>query len=139
MESCQQAAVRRRLGVGGLAVNPRIDATRFGSITIAGEEYEHDIVIRLDGAVKKRKKKLSKVIYGTSHTMSREEAKAVFEPGAERLIVGTGQSGALHLSDEAAEYFRKKGCAVDLHPTPRARAVWNATTGAAIGLFHVTC
>lgn len=120
-------------------MHPRIDASRFGSITIAGEEYEHDVVIRLDGAVKKRKKRLSKAVYGTSHTMSLEEAKAVFEPGAERLIVGTGQSGALNLSEEAAEYFRKKGCAVDLHPTPRAIAAWNAATGAAIGLFHITC
>jgi hypothetical protein len=120
-------------------VTPRIDATRFGSITIAGEEYEHDVIIRLDGAVKKRKKRLSKAVYGTSHTMSREEAKAVFEPGAERLIVGTGQGGALNLSEDAAEYFRKKGCAVELHPTPRAIAAWNAATGAAIGLFHVTC
>ena len=89
--------------------------------------------------MKKRKKKLSKAVYGTSHTMSRKEAKAVFEPGAERLIVGTGQDGALHLSEEAAGYFRKKACAVDLHPTPRAMTVWNAATGAAIGLFHVTC
>jgi len=120
-------------------VQPRIDATRFGSITIAGEEYEHDIVIRLGGVVKKRKKKLSKAVYGTSHKMSLGEAKAVFEPGAQRLIVGTGHSGALHLSDEAADYFRKQGCAVDLHPTPRAIAAWNAAKGAAIGLFHVTC
>ncbi len=120
-------------------MNPRIDATSFGSITIAGEEYDHDIVIRLDGAVKKRKKKLSKAVYGTAHTLSRAEAKAVFEPGAERLIVGTGQGDALHLADEAAGYFRKKGCAVELHPTPRAIAAWNAATGAIIGLFHVTC
>jgi hypothetical protein len=120
-------------------MKPRIDATEFGSIVIAGEVYDHDVVIRLDGAVKKRKKKLSKAIYGTSHTMSRDEAKAVFEAGAARLIVGTGQGGALGLSEEAMAYFRKKGCAVDLHPTPRAVAAWNAATGAVIGLFHVTC
>jgi hypothetical protein len=120
-------------------VRPRIGATEFGSITIAGETYGHDVVIRLDGAVKKRKKKLSKAVYGTSHTMSREEAKAVFEPGAERLIVGTGQGGALGLSAEAAAYFEKKGCAADLLPTPRAMIAWNAATGKVIGLFHVTC
>jgi hypothetical protein len=120
-------------------MKPRIDATQFGSITIAGEVYEHDVVIRLDGAVKKRKKKLSKAVYGTSHRMSLEEARSVFEPGAERLIVGTGQAGALGLSDEAAEYFRKKGCAVDMHPTPRAVTAWNAAAGTVIGLFHVTC
>jgi len=43
------------------------------------------------------------------------------------------------LSDEAADYFKKKRCAVDLHPTPRAIEDWNKAKGAVIGLFHVTC
>ena len=65
-------------------MQPRIDGTRFGSITIAGRAYEHDVVIRLDGRVKKRKKKLSKTRYGTSHKVSVEEARHVFEKGARR-------------------------------------------------------
>jgi hypothetical protein len=45
---------------GAPVMGPTIDGTAFGSITIAGEVYEHDVVIRLSGNVKKRKKKLSK-------------------------------------------------------------------------------
>ena len=48
-------------------MKPAIQKTKFGSITVGGEVYEHDIVIRLSGKVKKRKKKLSKQKYGTSH------------------------------------------------------------------------
>ena len=44
-----------------------IQGTEFGSITVADEVYDHDIVIRLSGKVKKRKKKLSKQEFGTSH------------------------------------------------------------------------
>lgn len=120
-------------------MKPQIDSTEFGSITIAGEVHQHDVVIRLDGKVKKRKKKLSKAIYGTSHTVSLEEAKSVFESGAKRLIVGTGQDGVLEFSTEAVEYLRKKGCAVDLSPTPKAIEAWNSAKGPAIGMFHVTC
>ncbi len=120
-------------------MRPSIDGTAFGSITIAGERYEHDVVIRLDGSVKKRKKKLSKAQYGTSHKVSLEEAEHVFESGAKRLILGTGHSGAVELSEEAAAYFRTKGCAVQLLPTPQAITAWNVTTGAVIGMFHVTC
>jgi hypothetical protein len=120
-------------------MRPRIDHTAFGSITIAGEAITHDVVIRLDGAVKKRKKKLSKAVYGSSHTVSLDEAKAVFESGAERLIVGTGQNGVLEFSDEALQYFRRKGCAVDLSPTPQAIMAWNAAKGKTIGMFHITC
>lgn len=97
------------------------------------------MIIRLDGRVEKRKKKLSKEIYGTSHIISLDEAKYVYEKGAERLIVGTGQSGMAKLSDETAEYLKSKGCRVDLQPTPEAIQLWNEAKGAVIALFHVTC
>jgi hypothetical protein len=42
-----------------------IEGTTFGTITIDGKTYEHDVVIRLSGEVVKRKKKLSKKYYGT--------------------------------------------------------------------------
>ena len=120
-------------------MKPRIDSTEFGSITIDGCVIEHDVIVRLSSKVKKRKKKLSKRVYGTSHTISLDEAKHVYEKGAERLIVGSGQQGMVALSDEAADYFERKGCAVELAPTPVAIRRWNTSKGAVIGLFHVTC
>jgi len=120
-------------------MKPRIDSTRFGSITIAGKEFEHDVIIRLDGEVEKRKKKLSKAIYGTSHVISLAEAKHIYEAGAEQLIIGTGQSGMAALSAEAADFFKRKECQVELLPTPKALRAWNEAKGAIIGLFHVTC
>jgi len=120
-------------------MRPRIDATQFGSITIDGSAIEHDVLIRLSGEIKKRKKKLSKAVFGSSHTISLEEAEYIFENGADRLIVGSGQNGMVTLSAEAAAYFRKEGVRVDLSPTPAAIHQWNKAKGAAIGLFHVTC
>jgi hypothetical protein len=120
-------------------MEPKIDRTMFGSITIDGEIYKRDVMIRLSGKVKKRKKKLSKAVYGTSHTISLDEAKHAYQKGAERLIIGTGQFGMVGLSDEAAEYFGRKGCQVDLLPMKEAIQVWNEAEGAVIGLFHITC
>ena len=120
-------------------MKPHIDGTKFGSITIAGEVHEHDVLIRLTGSVKKRKKKLSKARYGTSHKVSLEEAKHVFEPGARLLIVGTGQNGVLEFSSDASDYLRKNGCTVELLPTPQAVEAWNFAEGSVIGMFHVTC
>jgi hypothetical protein len=120
-------------------MKPRIDETTFGSITIAGKVWDHDVLIRLDGRVEKRKKKLSKAVYGTSHTISLDEAKHTYEKRAQRLFVGAGQYGLVNLSDEAAAYFERKECEVELLPTPEAIQAWNEAEGAVIGLFHVTC
>jgi hypothetical protein len=120
-------------------MKPEIDGTEFGSITIAGDRIEHDVLIRLSREVTKRKKKLSKAVYGTSHTISLAEAEYIYEKGAERLIVGSGQDGRMALSDEAANYFAKRKVMVDLAPTPEAVVRWNKAMGAVIGLFHLTC
>src|ERR1035437_1191522 len=112
---CRGARLRSMLGTINSCslrrdiMRPRIDGTQFGSITIDGSDIEHDVLIRLSGDIKKRKKKLSKAVFGTSHTISLDEAEYLFEKGAERLIVGSGQNGMVTLSDEAATYFKKKG------------------------------
>ena len=120
-------------------MKPIIDHTEFGTITIDGTVFDHDVLILPDGEVKKRKKKLSKAIYGPSHTLSLDEAKYVYKPGTARLIIGTGQYDNVRLSNEAADYFKRKGCQVDLAPTPKAIEIWNEADGAVLGLFHVTC
>ena len=47
-----------------------IERTTFGTITIDGKTYEHDVIIRLSGEVARRKKQLSKKYFGTSHVLS---------------------------------------------------------------------
>jgi hypothetical protein len=121
------------------AMEPRIDGTQFGSVTIDGEVFDHDVIIRLDGRVKKRKKKLSKAVYGTSHTISLAEAEHLYQEGVERLLIGSGQHGRVALSEEAAAYFAGNRCQVELLPTPEVIPVWNQAEGAVIGMVHVTC
>jgi hypothetical protein len=120
-------------------MRPRIEKTRFGSITVEGTVYEHDLLIRLDGEVQARPKELSKALYGSSHTISLAEAQYVYQEGVERLIVGTGLTGLTKLSEEAAAYLQDRGCRVDRYRTRRAIKAWNEAEGAAIGLFHITC
>lgn len=120
-------------------MRPHLDGTGFGWLEIDGERHEHDVLIRLDGRIKRRKKKLSKRVYGTSHTISLDEAEHVYEKGARLVVIGTGQHDNVRLSPEAEEYFERHECAVCLLPTPAAVARWNDEPKRAIGLFHVTC
>ena len=120
-------------------MDPIIDGTKFGSITIEGKSFNRDVIIRMNGDINKRKKKLSKAVYGTSHIMSVDEAEYVYEKGAELLIVGSGQYDTLKLSDEAKHYLSKKKCTVIIHDTPKAIQIWNKSPKNTIALFHLTC
>lgn len=124
-------------------MEPKITATRFGGITLQMAdrpvEYTHDILIGPDGRVSRRKKKLSKQVYGTSHRISLAEAEQIYRPDADQLLIGSGVFGLVKLSDEASAYFAEKGMSVTLQPTPKAATVWNEQSGRIIGLFHVTC
>jgi hypothetical protein len=117
----------------------RIERSEFGSITIDGKTYDHDVTIGLSGRVRKRKKKLSKRQYGTSHVLSKEEAKTVFEKGCDLIVIGSGQEGNVRLSPEAETYFAKKGCKVLLQPTQEAIQSFNRSAKRKIALMHVTC
>jgi len=116
-----------------------IEKTAFGSITIDGKTFDHDVIVQLSGKVIKRKKSLSKKHFGTSHTLSKEEIEFVFEKGCESLIIGTGQYGRVQLSTEATDFLEEKGCAVKTSPTPQALQIFNNERSKKIGLFHVTC
>ena len=118
---------------------PTINDTGFGSITVDGESYDHDIIISLEGTVKKRKKKLSKSIYGSSHTISLPEIEYVYQENADGIVIGSGQYGVAKLSHEALEFMAEKKCRVVLKNTPEALQEWNRSEGNWIGLFHITC
>ena len=120
-------------------MKPRIKKTRFGSITVGNEKYDHDIYISSNGKISKRKKKLSKAIYGTSHTISEEEISHIYEDDAEGIIMGTGQYGIAKLSDQAEKFLKNQNCKAMLYPTPAAIEKWNRVDGKYFGLFHITC
>ena len=120
-------------------MKPFINHTTFGSIIVGDKSYNHDVLIRSDGHIEKRKKKLSKKIYGTSHTLSLEEAEFIYEEGISKIIIGCGQYGAMSLSDEAKGLFRRKHVSLILADTSHAIREFNKEEEPCIGLFHITC
>ncbi len=120
-------------------MKPKINSTSFGSITVKSKTYEHDIIIHKNGQTEKRRKELSKKRYGTSHKISLAEAKYIYDKGAEKLIIGTGQTGYVELSKKAGKFFEERDCKAKLLPTPKAIKLWNKSKGKVIGMFHVTC
>jgi hypothetical protein len=120
-------------------VKPKICPSSFGSIIVDGQTYNHDLLIHSNGTIEKRKKKLSKRVYGTSHTLSINEAEYIYEEGIPKIIIGCGQHGMLHLSEEAINLFHEKGISLILAETPLAIQEFNNSESPCIGLFHITC
>ncbi len=120
-------------------MRPKIEDTWFGSITIDGSRYEYDVIVRLSGKVRRRKKALSKEVYGTSHKLSLAEVLELYRSKAERLIIGTGQEDQVRLSQEAADFLAEHKVQTTLLPTPKAIKEWNRAEGKVLGLFHITC
>ena len=117
----------------------KIEKSAFGMIQINGQKYKYDVVITLQNGIRKRKKKLSKSLYGTSHIISLDEAHDLFETGLQKLLIGSGVFDSVRLSDEAALFFKNKEVSVDIYATPKAADRWNASTEYQVALFHITC
>jgi hypothetical protein len=130
---------KKRGNIGEKIMKPKVNSTSFGSIKVKKKTFENDILIRLSGQIDKRRKKLSKKVYGTSHKISLAEAKYIYEKGAEKLIIGTGQTGYVELSKKAKKFFEEKDLKVRLLRTPKAIKLWNKSKGRVISMFHVTC
>ncbi len=118
---------------------PAIDGVAFGSVTIGGESLEHDIHIRADGSVRKRKKKWARRDYGTSHVLGPRELKRALKGDPELLIIGVGFDRMVRLADEGAEMLRERGVRWKMLPTPNAARAWNEAEGPKALVLHVTC
>src|SRR3954465_1241262 len=101
---------RRRLD-GAMRFGPY----SFGSIEIDGETYDHDVVIE-HGEISKRKKGPSKEPrsrYGHTPLSSAEQIPW----DCERLVIGTGATGSLPLTDDIEEEATRRGVRVVVLPT----------------------
>jgi hypothetical protein len=110
---------------------------RFGSITINGATYKHDVVIDR-GRILKRKKKPSKKyreLYG--HTPVSLEEDVPWK--CRRLVIGTGKYGSLPVMEELKLEARTRGIDMMIASTDEAieaLAVDGRDTNA---ILHVTC
>lgn len=110
----------------------------FGLVEIDGRRYERDVVVEA-GKVRRRKKgpsKPRKADYG--HTpLTPDEAIPWSAP---RLIVGTGASGQLPITDDFYREAARRGVEVIARPTAEACELVSATDPASLAaVLHVTC
>ena len=118
---------------------PKLTGVGFGEVTVAGKTRSHDIVIRVNGKVRKRKKAVARELYGSSHTIGPKELEKVCKGGPEIVFIGSGHSGNVELNEEGRRYLSQRSIDCQVAPTPEAVKAFNACDGRKAALIHVTC
>jgi hypothetical protein len=110
----------------------------FGALVIAGQCYEHDVVID-GGRVMKRKKKLSRPFEPRfGHTPLSAAEKLPW--GGKRLIIGTGKYGGLPIMDDVQAEAERRGVELVVVPTPDAcQLLADLPAGEVHAVLHTTC
>lgn len=110
-----------------------IDSYHFGSITIDGKTYTHDVIVA--GS------KIKAWWRNTSHEVTINDVEPVLEEKPKLVIFGTGESGVCEVFRETVEYLEKQGVKVLVFRTPEAVKEFNRRikeTGV-VGALHLTC
>ncbi len=113
-----------------------IEHYQFGKIKVSGQTFSSDIVIHADGRVQDNWRRRK------GHDLVAEDIKTLLDPPPGRLIIGTGSSGLMRVSESVMEEGEQKGIRIEAFPTPEAVKQFNraAKTDVPVAAcFHLTC
>jgi hypothetical protein len=116
----------------------KVEYPSFGRIVVDGVEYDHDVIIEA-GEVSARSKRPSKPLRGRyGHTpLSEAEEIPWSHP---RLIIGSGYSGRLPITQGVHDAAQANGVALEIMPTSEACAVLRGLEPSDCNaILHVTC
>jgi hypothetical protein len=109
----------------------------FGSIEIDGVTYEHDVVIE-GGRTRKRKKGPSKALrggYGHTPLTAAEDIPW----SCRRLVLGSGASGSLPITDDVIAQAERRGVELIVLPIVEAIEELRRSSANTNAILHVTC
>jgi len=104
-------------------------------MVIDGRRYSSDLIIYPDGRVEDNWWRAS------GHDLVAADMTELIEAGPARIIVGTGASGIMRLSEDVRAVLENEGIAFEAMPTGEAVAAYNrVSAGGNVGAcFHLTC
>lgn len=110
----------------------KINSSSYGSITIDGKTYHHDVYVLPSGRVEERE-------YG--HTFTKDQVEHVLKEIPQVVVIGKGTSGMASLSPDAKVLLEEKGVDIVEADTPDIRDKFNelAKTKKVAAIIHVTC
>ena len=131
-----------------------IEEYHFGSITIDGKSYNHDVEVRWTPPTHRPPAKggpleVLKWWRKESHFVYPEDVKRVIDQNPEVIVIGTGESGVMEVGQEAKKEIESRGIKLIIDVTEEAIKTFNiiceesieeeGKSKKVIGLFHLTC
>lgn len=110
----------------------KIDAVKFGEISVDGKVYYSDIAVWWDGRV---------ALASKSHEFDILRLQELAQGEPDIIVVGTGMQGMLKVLPEVKQACADDNIKVYADPTPKAMDVYNGLIlqGRKVaGFFHVT-
>jgi hypothetical protein len=113
---------------------PRIESYRFGSATIGGKTYTHDVIIRPEGVLADWWRK-------EGHSLCPKDLRDALDPKPDVLVVGCGASGALRVPRDTRRWIVEQGVELLELPTGEACDTYNSLAGTkrVVAGLHLTC
>jgi len=110
----------------------KINSSAYGSITIDGLTYNHDVYISPSGKVEQRE-------YG--HIFTKDQVERALKENPEVVVIGKGTSGMAGLSEEGRTLLEEEGIEIVEANTPDVRDKFNqlSETKRVVAVIHVTC
>ncbi|MHA1211596.1 MAG: MTH938/NDUFAF3 family protein [Candidatus Heimdallarchaeota archaeon] len=119
-----------------------IEKTKFGSITIDGVTYKHDIYINVDKTITKRQKGLSRPISKGHTVLGPKEIQLMLKQKPNTLVIGTGQRGILPMPEETKKLLKETKAIVILDKTKVVIHLLNRLfqeKTKVVAILHITC
>jgi hypothetical protein len=114
----------------------KIESYSFGNIVIDGSTYTSDLIIFPDrGSI------WDKWWRKEGHAIHEEDLNEVMEEPPEILIIGTGESGRLKVSETIKTYIESQGITLKIAKTKDACKLFNELSqkNRVIAALHLTC
>ena len=135
----ESAGLSRKKARGrALPAYPEVGPVEAGEAVVGDVAYQADILVRVDGSVRKRKGKKAAETADDANVIGIEDMTRACRGGPDFVVIGAGMNGRAKLTPEAAAYAALRGIVVNTYKSPKAATVFNETTGRKALLLKVT-
>jgi hypothetical protein len=112
----------------------KIESYKFGQVTIDGEVYRKDVIIRKGDVIRGWRRK-------EGHSLDIEDLKAILDDRPEVLIIGQGAYGRMVVPDKTISQLKKIGIEVIPLVTAEACEEFNrlSENRNVFAALHLTC